>query len=124
MKKATLMVLGTAMQTYGEQLPNQQEVLSLAADMLIDVFAAESSLLRAIGSGQPLADTTARIVVDRAAARAEVAARTALAAMTDGDNRRTLLAALRRFLKITPADTVTLRRQVADAVMERCGYPF
>jgi alkylation response protein AidB-like acyl-CoA dehydrogenase len=47
MKKAALMVLGTAMQTYGDKLTDQQEVLTLAADVIIDVFAAESVLLRA-----------------------------------------------------------------------------
>ena len=41
------MVLGTAMQTYGEKLTDEQEVLMLAADIIIDVFAAESVLLRA-----------------------------------------------------------------------------
>ena len=47
LKKVALMVLGTAMQTYGEKLTDQQEVLTLAADIIIDVFAAESVLLRA-----------------------------------------------------------------------------
>ena len=40
-------MLGTAMQTFGETLTEQQEMLSVAADILIDVFAAESSVLRA-----------------------------------------------------------------------------
>src|SRR6266542_769162 len=52
MKKVALMVLGTAMQTYGDKLTDQQEVLTLAADVIIDVFAAESVLLRASQSGR------------------------------------------------------------------------
>src|SRR5687768_11428871 len=51
MKKVALMVLGTAMQTYGEKLTDQQEVLTLAADIIIDVFAADSVLLRVAGAG-------------------------------------------------------------------------
>ena len=47
MKKVALMVLGTAMQTYGDTLAEQQEVLSGAADIIIDVYAAESVVLRA-----------------------------------------------------------------------------
>jgi hypothetical protein len=44
--------------------------------------------------------------------------------VTEGDTLRTLLAALRRVLKPSPVNTVALRRRVADAVVERNGYPF
>ena len=127
MKKAALMVLGTAMQTYGEKLTDQQEVLTLAADVIIDVFAAESVLLRASHSGRTapdLAVAAAEVYITDAAARVEVAARSALAAMADGDTLRTLLAALRRVLKTTPVNTVVRRRQIADAIIERKAYPY
>ena len=52
----------------------------------------------------------------------EAAAKTALAAMADGDTLRTLLAALRRVLKPAPVNTVALRRELADAVTARGGY--
>ena len=56
MKKVALMVLGTAMQTYGDRLADEQEVLIAAADIIIDVYAAESALLRAAAAGRsPLA---------------------------------------------------------------------
>jgi len=132
MKKAALMVIGTAMQTYGEKLGDQQEVLSAAADIVIDVYAAESAVLRALTaraetSGQAPAGLhadAAAVFVNDAGGRVEIAARNALAAMTDGDTLRTLLAALRRVMKLTPVNTVALRRRVADAVVERKGYPF
>jgi alkylation response protein AidB-like acyl-CoA dehydrogenase len=123
LKKAALMVLGTAMQTYGETLQDEQEILSLAADMVIDVFAAESAALRAAAAGELHRDA-AQVFVHDAAARVEIAARTALAGMTEGDALRTLLAALRRTVKSAPVNTVALRRRVADAVSERKGYPF
>ena len=47
-----------------------------------------------------------------------------LAAMAEGDTLRTLLAALRRVLKPAPVNTVAARRRIADAVVERKGYPF
>jgi alkylation response protein AidB-like acyl-CoA dehydrogenase len=123
LKKVALMVLGTAMQTYGEKLTDQQELLTLAADIIIDVYAAESVLLRA--ATQPgLARAAAQVYVSDAAGRVELAARGALAAMSDGDTLRTLLAALRRLLKSTPANTVALRRQIADAIVHRQAYPF
>ncbi|HET9262645.1 MAG TPA: acyl-CoA dehydrogenase family protein [Vicinamibacterales bacterium] len=124
LKKAALMVLGTAMQTYGEKLPDEQEILSLTADIVIDVFAAESAALRAAAAGGDLHAAAAQIVVNDAAGRVEIAARSALAGMTEGDTLRTLLAALRRTVKPNPLNTVALRRRVAGAVAERKGYPF
>jgi alkylation response protein AidB-like acyl-CoA dehydrogenase len=124
MKKVALMVLGTAMQTYGATLPDEQEVLLAAADIVIEVYASESAVLRAAQARIPLHDAAARIYVNDAAVRVEASAKTALAAMADGDTRRTLLAALRRLLKVAPIDTVALRRQLADATVERRTYPF
>jgi alkylation response protein AidB-like acyl-CoA dehydrogenase len=123
MKKVALMLLGTAMQTYGEKLSDEQEVLNAIADAVIDVLAAESVLLRASGAGD-LHTAAARVYINDAAGRVELNARGALAAMTDGDNLRTLLAALRRLLKVPPTNTVALRRQIADAVLARKAYPF
>ena len=124
MKKAALMVLGTAMQTFGEKLTDQQEVLSSTADIVIDVFAAESAVLRAARTADPTHVAAARVFVNDAAARVELAARTALAATVEGDALRTLLAALRRFLKPVPVNTVRFAAQIADAVVARAGYPF
>jgi alkylation response protein AidB-like acyl-CoA dehydrogenase len=123
MKKVALMVLGTAMQTYGERLADQQEVLSGTADIIMDVYAAESAMLRA-QQATPLHADAAAVYVNDAAGRVEITARNVLAAMTEGDTLRTLLAALRRVLKVTPVNTVALRRRVADAVTEKKGYPF
>ena len=125
MKKVALMVLGTAMQTYGEKLTDEQEVLMTAADIIIDVYAAESVLLRAeAGPGGDASADLAQVFIADAAGRVEIAARTALAAMAEGDTLRTLLAALRRILKAPPINTVARRRRIADAVLERKAYPF
>ena len=127
-KKVALMVLGTAMQTYGPKLTDEQEVLSYAADIMIDTFAAESAVLRASAAAAgslprvEFHEAAARIFVNDAAQRIDAAARSALAAMADGDTLRTLLAALRRVLKVTPVNTVALRRQLADATVERGRY--
>ena len=127
LKKVALMVLGTAMQTYGDKLTDQQELLTLAADIIIDVFAAESVLLRAarIPPDQAaLGVAAAEVYIADAAGRVEIAARSALAAMTEGDTLRTLLAALRRLLKPAPINTVARRRQIADVIIERKAYPY
>ena len=122
-KKVALMVLGTAMQTYGAKLTDEQEVLSFAADVLIDVYASESAVLRARQAcraeapeeRQQMHTAAARVFVNDAAQRVDVSARNAFAAMADGDTLRTLLSALRRVLKSAPVNTVVLRRQLADA---------
>jgi alkylation response protein AidB-like acyl-CoA dehydrogenase len=127
-KKVALMVLGTAMQTYGEKLTDQQELLSFAADLFIDTYAAESAVLRAraaLSSGHAQAgqhEAAARVFVNDAAQRVEMAARSAFAGMAEGDTLRTLLAALRRVLKVQPVNTVALRRQLADAALASGGY--
>jgi alkylation response protein AidB-like acyl-CoA dehydrogenase len=127
-KKVALMVLGTAMQTYGEKLTDQQELLGYAADIFIDTYASESAVLRArqaMSTGHTHADlheAAARTFVNDAAQRVEMAARSALAAMAEGDTLRTLLAALRRVLKVQPVNTVALRRRLADAALANGGY--
>jgi alkylation response protein AidB-like acyl-CoA dehydrogenase len=128
-KKVALMIFGLALQTYGQKLGDQQEVLINAADIMIDVFSAESAVLRALAQpgGTPQASLhtdAARVFVNDAAMRIDAAARQALAAMTQGDTLRTMLAALRRLLKFTPIDTVTLRRRLADEAVRRGGYVF
>jgi len=127
-KKIALMVFGVAMQTYGTKLADQQEVLTYTADILIDVYSAESALLRAMAAGgtarASLHADAARTFVNDAAARIETAARQALAVMTAGDTLRTMLAGLRRLAKFVPFDTVTLRRRLADEAVTRGGYIF
>jgi alkylation response protein AidB-like acyl-CoA dehydrogenase len=129
-KKVALMVLGTAMQTYGQKLTDEQEVLTYTADILIDTYAADSAVARATdataaGNSQAsLHQTAVRLFVNDAAQRIEMAARSALAATAEGDALRTLLAALRRVIKVTPTNTVVLRRQLADATTARGGYIF
>jgi alkylation response protein AidB-like acyl-CoA dehydrogenase len=127
-KKIALMVFGVAMQTYGAKLADQQEVLTYTADILIDVYSAESALLRAMAAGgsarASLHADAARTFVNDAAARIETAARQALAVMTAGDTLRTMLAGLRRLAKFIPFDTVTLRRRLADEAVTRGGYIF
>ena len=107
-KKTALMVFGLAMQTFGTKLTDEQEVLMHLADITIDVFSAESAVLRA-RRPHPRAKRAARgartrmrarVFVNDAAMRIDASARQALAATVDGDTLRTMLAALRRLLKV------------------------
>jgi len=129
-KKTALMVFGVAMQTYGQKLTDEQEVLMHLADIAIDVYGAESAVLRALAASErqdrraALHVDAAQVFVNDAALRIEASARQALAAITEGDTLRTMLAALRRVLKVTPVNTVAARRRIADDTVSRGGYPF
>ena len=123
-KKAAVMGLGLAMQTYRDKLGDQQEVLMHLADMLIETYAADSAVLRASASGSALQLDAARVFVSDAGMRVEASARQALAIMAEGDALRTMLAALRRLFKAPPVNTALLRRKIADEAVARGGYIF
>lgn len=130
LKKTALLILGTALQRYGESLADEQEVVMLASDVVSEAFAAESAVLRAEAAAATDA-ARAALHVDAASVaahdsglRAEASARTAIAHVADGDERRLLLAALRRLLKVEPVDTIGARRRLAAAISNRRGYLF
>jgi hypothetical protein len=64
------------------------------------------------------------VFVSDAAIRIDGCARQALAAIAEGDDLRMALAALRRLSKLTPVNTVTMRRRLADEAVARGGYIF
>ncbi|MCY4507539.1 MAG: acyl-CoA dehydrogenase, partial [Acidobacteria bacterium] len=66
----------------------------------------------------------ARGQVAGGAERIGAASRTALAVMAEGDTLRMQLAGLRRLLRVTPVNTVAMRRRLADALVDRAGYVF
>jgi alkylation response protein AidB-like acyl-CoA dehydrogenase len=129
-KKIFLLAAGTALQKFRERLAEQQEIVAALANVVMDVYAMESSLRRAQkaaatrGEAASVMGDAARAFIYDAMDRVEKEARTALVATTDGDTLLTQLAVLRRFAKHSPIDTIALRRRVADAVLAQHRYPF
>ncbi|MBS1821150.1 MAG: acyl-CoA dehydrogenase family protein [Acidobacteria bacterium] len=125
-KKLSLFAAGAASQKYMQQLADQQEVMGAIADMIIEVFAMESAVLRAektdAKSMSAIAVTMARIYTSVAMDKVELAARRIVAAVAEGDMLRTQLAILRRLAKRDPADTIALRRQVAQHMIGAGKY--
>lgn len=123
-KKVALMTLGTAAQKYMTKLGEQQEILLGIADVIMDTYAMESAILRAqklaASQGEEAAarfiDMT-RVFCNDAVERIEARAKNTLAGMAEGDELRTLLAALRRFTKLTPMNTITARQRIADVLI-------
>jgi len=125
-KKLTLFAAGAATQRYMQQLSEQQEIMGAIADMVIEVYAMESAILRAEKmSAKTIAEipvAMAQIYAETAMEKIELAARRILAAVAEGDMLRTQLAILRRLAKHDPVDTIALRRQVAQHVLRAGKY--
>jgi alkylation response protein AidB-like acyl-CoA dehydrogenase len=130
-KKVALMTLGTAAQKYMMGLADQQEVLMGIADIIMDAYAMESAILRTqkftASQGEKAAERyvdMTRVFCNDAVERIEAHAKNTLAAMAEGDELRTLLAALRRFTKMTPINTVAARQRIANAMIESNKYVY
>ncbi len=130
-KKVALMCLGTAVQKYQQSLSEEQEILGHFADVAMETYALESAVVRTQKRALRLGEDKARLQVaavqcfaQDAMDRVETSARRLLAAVEEGDMLRTYLAALKRFAKRETRNTVALRRQVAEAVVEAEGYPL
>jgi hypothetical protein len=97
----------------------------------METYALESAVVRTQKRAQRLGEDKARLqaaavrcFAQDAMDRIETSARRLLAAVDEGDTLRTYLAALKRFTKRETLNTVALRRQVAEAVVEADGYPL
>ena len=128
-KKLTLFAAGAATQKYMTRIAEEQEVMGAISDMIIEVFAMESAILRAEkmsngqGSGAPTIPVAmAKIYADKAMTTIELSARKVIAAVAEGDMLRTQLTILRRLSKHDTADTVSLRRQVAQHLVKAGKY--
>ena len=125
-KKIALMLMGVAYQKYMLEMEKQQEILANITDVIMDIFAMESALLRTqkiaeSGKGANAADMTAVLVRD-AMAHIDVTARIVLAACSEGDSLRTNLVVLRRFGKYEPVDAIALRRKIARRLLDAERY--
>ncbi len=128
-KKAFLLASGAAVQRFSDKLAEHQEIVAALANIVIDIYAMESSSLRAekaaaAGGDASIMGDAARTYIYDAVDRIEKEARTALAATVEGDALSTQLAVLRRFTKHAPVDTIALRRKIAHAALAQNRYPF
>jgi hypothetical protein len=125
-KTIALLTLAVAHEKYGAQLEKQQEVIMNLADITMEVFAMESSLLRSqklVSAGKkanPL-DICAVYLRD-ATARIETFSRTVLSACSEGDVLRKHLASVRGYADHTPVNSIALRRQIAACLLSSERY--
>ena len=130
-KKIFLQAAGGAVQKFREKLGEEQELIAALANIVMEIYAMESCLLRTQkaaatrgeSAAQNMIDAT-RVFISEAAERVDLEAKRTLAAVHQGDMLTTQLAVLKRFGKRATGDTITLRRRVAVGVQVQERYPF
>ena len=130
-KKIFLQAAGGAVQKFREKLADEQELIGALSNIVMEIYAMESSLLRAQKAAAAKGETAAsgmidaaRVFIADAAERVDHEAKRALAAVHEGDMLTTQMAVLKRFGKRPAVDTIALRRRIAAAVQSQDRYPF
>ena len=129
LKKAILMTAGAAVQKLMMSLSNEQEILMNIADMAIQVFNAESALLRVIKMTDKLGSAAVNVQTDilhcylnDAVDNVNKAGKEAINAFADGDEQRMMLLGLKRFTKAAPFNSKEARRRIADKLILENKY--
>jgi Acyl-CoA dehydrogenase, C-terminal domain len=116
-KQIALLAIGIANQKYGTEMQKQQEVLMSIADIIMEVLAMESTLLRSrksVASGRDKNDAdVCAVFLREAMSRVEISCRNVFGACLDGDALRRNMSALRSFANHDPVDATALRRNIA-----------
>jgi hypothetical protein len=130
-KKIALFVAGATVQKYMMKLVDEQELLALISEMVIEIFAMESALLRALKTMEKAGDekfqiqkAMTKVYVNDAFERVKGCAKQILSAIAEPETLRTQLSALKKLTPFTPVNTVMLRREIADTVIKVGKYPF
>jgi alkylation response protein AidB-like acyl-CoA dehydrogenase len=128
-KKLGLFAAGAATQKYMQAIQDQQEIMGAIADMVIETYAMESTVLRTqklienngeAASALPISMT--HVYLSEAMEKIEAAARKVIAAVAEGDMLKTQMAILRRLAKHDPFNTVAARQKISERVLEAGKY--
>ncbi len=131
MKKCILMVAGATVQKLMNELSKEEEIIMNIADMAIETFVSESTLLRVIKLAdkngednvkEPIA--MMRCYLNDAVDKVAKAGKEAINAFATGDEQKMMLLGLRRFTKTEPFDSKDARRLIADKLIEEGKYCF
>ncbi len=131
MKKAILMVAGSAAQKFATKLAFEQEIIMNATDMIIEAFACESILLRTKKLIATKGETEAKsfiemtkVYINDAIDRVNLHGKNAISSYAEGDELKLMLMGLKRFTKYQPVNTKELRRSIADKLIEANKFCF
>lgn len=132
LKKALLMVAGKAVEKFGMEIEEEQELLMSAADMMMEIYASESALLRAEKLAHKNGEEATRheinivkLYLHQATEKIATAGREAIYSFAEGDEQRMMLMGLKRFTKPqNPVNVKTLRRSIAAEVIANNRYQY
>jgi alkylation response protein AidB-like acyl-CoA dehydrogenase len=131
LKKAALMIAGAAVQKFMMKLSDEQEIIMNIADMVIEIYVAESVILRVekrialLGEqANNLQKDLAIVYLNRAVEKVNNAGRSAITSFAESDELRVMLMGLKRFTKIEPVNLKDARRRIADELIAKNDYVF
>ena len=132
LKKVFLMVAGSAVQKFGPDLEKHQQLLMAASDILIEVYMAESTILRTEKNAKRFGEEAqaaqiamSKLYLYNAVETIIQKGREAIVSFAEGDEQKMMLMGLKRFTKYTNyPNVVALRTQIADKVAAENGYAF
>ncbi|HER41194.1 MAG TPA: acyl-CoA dehydrogenase, partial [Salinimicrobium catena] len=132
LKKVFLMVAGSAVQKYGPQLEDHQQLLLASADILIEIYMAESAILRTEKNAKRFGESSqkeqiamAKLYLYHAVDIINTRAKEGIVSFAEGDEQRMMLMGLKRFTKYqNQPNVVELRNTIADKVIAENKYPF
>jgi len=131
LKKAAIMTAGAAAQKFQQKLSQEQEILMNLADMTINIYMAESALLRTEKLASLKGETAVALQIDLAKTylhdavdRVNTSGKNAIVAMAEGDELKMMLMGLKRFTKATPYNTKEARRRIASSLIAADQYMF
>jgi hypothetical protein len=131
MKKSILMVAGAAVQKLMTNLSNEQEIVMNIADMIIEAFVSESTLLRVKKLVEKNGEESSEIQIamtqcylNDAVDKIAKSGKEAINAFAEGDEQRMMLLGLKRFTKTQPFNSKNARRLIADKLIEEGKYSF
>jgi len=128
-KKIGLLAAGAATRKYMDKLAGEQEVVALIADIIIEIFAMDSAFLRALKKfnkeGEEKAEihiAATQVYINDSFPKVDLMARQIFAAVSEGEELRTQLMALKKLARYTPVNAIALRRKIADSVIPVARY--
>ena len=131
MKKCILMVAGAAVQKLTTTLTSEEEIIMNIADMAIETFVSESTLLRVMKSAEKNGEENSKVEIaimkcylNDAVDKVAKCGKEAINAFAAGDEQKMMLLGLKRFTKAEPFNSKDARRLIADKLIEEGKYPF
>lgn len=132
LKKVFLMVAGAAVQKYGTSLDEHQQLLIAASNILIEIYMAESAILRTEKNAKRFGEDSqkeqiaiSKLYLYKAVDIVSDSAKEGIVSFTEGDEQRMMLMGLKRFTKYTNMpNVIALRNTIAEKLTAENNYCF